>query len=368
MTNGSVPVTPFDPKESAANQVHNQGLIAQAWAKFGDRRPIVDIREVSAQVSTNHVYRLTLTDDTSIIAKLSSYGSYFLFLEDHDRLHRLTVLLRGSRWEGFLADSLLIGDRPFTFYDGSSWVVFYEEVARRDGLPRTLTPTQVANFAVEIADFHTECTRLAPLLPRTSTSVKSDAIALYDQLGDRHASEHFGLHQAQLDVARHHTHQFLDALVNLGYDDFPKVPVLLDWNLGNFSVAFTGKSFRLFSRWDYDWFRIDTRMLDFYFLSRVSSATGDRTIFTYGSHTLLEPRFVAFLRAYHQRLALSENEILFLKETYRFFILNYVIRSGDVFFREAYSSRFRHEAVDIHLPRLDQLDLRPLVDAVLDPG
>jgi hypothetical protein len=65
-----------------------------------------------------------------------------------------------------------------------------------------------------------------------------------------------------------------------GYDDWPKMPVLIDWNLGNFSVEFDEEDrsrFRLFSRWDYDWFRIESRLLDFYFLSRVSSRTGDRS-------------------------------------------------------------------------------------------
>ena len=116
-----------------------------------------------------------------------------------------------------------------------------------------------------------------------------------------------------------------------GYDEWPKMPVLIDWNLGNFSVEFDRddrSQFRLFSRWDYDWFRIESRLLDFYFLSRVSSRTGDRTSFTYGAHTLLEPRFRRFLRAYHAEYPLTPDEVLFLKEAYRFFLLNYVVREG----------------------------------------
>jgi hypothetical protein len=143
------------------------------------------------------------------------------------------------------------------------------------------------------------------------------------------------------------------------------MPVLIDWNLGNFSVEFEGDdqaSFRLFSRWDYDWFRIESRLLDFYFLSRVSSRTGDRTKFTYGSHTLLEPRFRRFLRAYHEVFPLTPEEVLFLTEAYRFFLLNYVVREGRHFFRYDVWQHLLHDAVDVHLPGLDHLDLSPLVE------
>jgi hypothetical protein len=145
------------------------------------------------------------------------------------------------------------------------------------------------------------------------------------------------------------------------------MPVLIDWNLGNFSVEtdpLDPDSFRLFSRWDYDWFRIESRLLDFYFLSRVSSRTGDRSVFTYGSHTLLEPRFRSFLQAYHAAFPLTEGEVRFLGEAYRFFLLNYVVREGRHFFRYEFWQHLLHDAVDVQLPALDDLDLTPLVRAL----
>jgi hypothetical protein len=341
--------------------------VRRAWHRFGDLRTIVDITDMSAMVSTNTVMRVTLSDGSAVFSKVSSYGSYFLFAEDHDRLHRLTLLLRDTRFAGLMADSLTLPDgRPFTYYDGEVWVVFYNEVEQRDRLPRILTDRHIANLAREMAELHLECQRLAPQIPRTSTSIKSDAIALYDTLTEPHSAARFVLDTADLNVLRDHAHAFLMNLIELGYDDLPRIPVLVDWNLGNFSVEFGGRDdFRLFSRWDYDWFRIDTRMLDFYFLSRVSSRTGDRTEFTYGSHTLLEPRFIGFLKAYHAVNPLMENEILFLKEAYRFFILNYVIRSGNHFFRVDFWRNFQRDAVHRYLPDLDSVDLGPLVDAVL---
>jgi len=39
-----------------------------------------------------------------------------------------------------------------------------------------------------------------------------------------------------------------------------------------------------------------------------------------------------FLKNYHEVYPLMEGEIRFLKEAYRFFILNYVIKNGRYFF------------------------------------
>ena len=157
-----------------------------------------------------------------------------------------------------------------------------------------------------------------------------------------------------------HTHRFLVNLVELGYDEWKRIPVLIDWNLGNFSVAATADGFRLLNRWDYDWFRIEPRLLDFYFLSRVSSSTGDRTRVSYGAHTLLEPSFLALLRAYRKVFPLDQYELRFLPEVYRFFILNYVMREGARFFRPDLCARFRRDAVRTYLPAFDQLDFSAL--------
>jgi hypothetical protein len=319
-------------------------------------------------VSTNRVYRIHLDDGTSAIAKSSNYGSFFLFAEDHERLHRVDELLRGGPYERFMAGVFMRDGRPYFFYDGEMWAVFYHEVAVKDRLPKILSDAQVARLGVELAQFHRACAGISRLIPPPSKTAKSDAVNLFEMLASRNAGDQFGLDQSRLDLVRRHTHRFLVAMYETGYDSWPKIPVLIDWNLGNFSVEFepgTVDEFRLFSRWDYDWFRIESRLLDFYFLSRVSSRTGDRSAFTYGSHTLLEPRFRHFLRAYHRVYPLTPDEVLFLKEAYRFFLLNYVIREGRHFFRYEFWQHLLHDAVDVHLPALDGLDLSPLL-GVLD--
>jgi hypothetical protein len=347
----------------SAAPTHRQAVDA-AWLAFGDNRQIVRVDEVSANVSTNRVYRLHLDDGSTLISKVSSYGSYFLFVEDHEQLHRCASLLRSTRFDGLLADVWLRDGRVFTWYDQSMWAVFYDDVPRRDTLPRVLELEQITNLATEIAELHLACTTLAPQLPAASKTIKSDAIHLLDLLESPFAPRNFALPPEAIGLLWKHTHRFLERLVAVGYDEWPKIPLLIDWNLGNFSVAAGDNGrFRLFSRWDYDWFRIEPRLLDFYFLSRVSSSTGDRTRFTYGPHTLIEPTFLAFLGAYRSVFPMSDDEVQFLPEVYRFFILNYVVREGARFFRADLCTQFRRDAVRSYLPALDRLDTSALLRA-----
>ena len=347
----------------STSPTHRQAVDA-AWIVYGDPRSIVRVDEVSANVSTNRVYRLHLDDDSTLISKVSSYGSYFLFVEDHEQLHRCASLLRSTRFDGLLADVWLRDNRVFTWYDQSMWAVFYDDVPRRDTLPRVLGLDQITNLATEIAELHLACTDLAPQLPAASKTIKSDAIHLLDLLESPFAPRNFDLPPEAIGLLWKHTHRFLERLVAVGYDEWPKIPLLIDWNLGNFSVesADDGR-FHLFSRWDYDWFRIEPRLLDFYFLSRVSSSTGDRTRFTYGPHTLVEPTFLAFLGAYQSVFPMSDDEVQFLPEVYRFFILNYVVREGARFFRADLCTQFRRDAVRSYLPALDRLDTSALLRA-----
>jgi hypothetical protein len=337
-----------------------------AWDGYHDRRAIVGLDEVSANVSTNRVFRVHLDDDSTLVCKVSSYGSYFLFVEDHERLSRCATLLDGTRFAGMLADVWMAGDRQhiYTWYDRTMWAVFYDDVPRGESLPRVLTVDLIENLGRELAEFHLACTDLAPRIPGSSKTIKSDAIHLLDLLESPFAPKNFDLPPEAIGILWRHTHEFLERLVQLGYDEWTKIPVLIDWNLGNFSVAPTSNGFRLFSRWDYDWFRIEPRLLDFYFLSRVSSSTGDRTRFSYGAHTLIEPTFLALIRAYSEVFPLTHDELRFLPEVYRFFILNYVVREGARFFRPDLCTTFRRDAVRTYLPAFDRIDFSPLFDVV----
>ncbi len=349
--------------------VHRSAVHA-AWEQYGDPRTITSLDEVSANVSTNRVYRLYLDDTSTLVCKVSSYGSYFLFVEDHERLRRCASLLDSTRFAGMLADVWTgrpdpgrpdAGDHIYTWYDRTMWAVFYDDVPRAESLPKVLSVDLIRNLGREIGEFHLACTDLARNIPGGSKTVKSDAIHLLELLESPFAPKNYDLPPESIGLLWRHTHEFLERLVELGYDEWPKIPVLIDWNLGNFSVkSLPEGGFRLFSRWDYDWFRIEPRMLDFYFLSRVSSSTGDRTQFTYGAHTLLEPTFLEFIDAYRHVFPMSADELRFLPEVYRFFILNYVVREGARFFRPDLCAQFRRDVVRSYLPAFERTDFSPL--------
>lgn len=343
--------------------IHRRALTA-AWTALDDPRSIRDVHDTSPRVSTNTVYRVVLADGSCVFGKVSNYGSYFLFAEDHDRLYRCTELLAGTRFAHFLAPVIGKDGRPFTWYDGTLWVAFYAEAPRADVLPARLDARQRRCLAREIAAFHRACDEIAPAIPATSNSVKSDAIHLLDLLSSPFAPRNFELPPEDVSVLWRHTHDFLLELERIRYDAWHRIPVLVDWNLGNFSVRFDAAGdFSLFSRWDYDWFRVESRVLDFYFLSRVSSATGDRTQWTYSPHTLGEPQFAEFLSAYHETFPLTEAEVRFIPEAFRFFILNYVVREGARFFRRDLCVKFRADAARVYLPALESFDVAPLLRA-----
>jgi len=167
---------------------------------------------------------------------------------------------------------------------------------------------------------------------------------------------------SSISFVRAHCDAFLGNADDLGYHEWTKIPILIDWNIGNFSVGMDGEGFKFFSRWDYDWFRIEPRMLDLYFCARVCRAEGDQTAFSYTADPLFDERFMKFLRAYHEVHRLTKEELLFLKESYRFFILNYVLRMGQHFFRPEICTRLQHEAVEEYLPQLELLDFGPLLE------
>ena len=348
----------------------HRSAVYSAWEAFGDPRSIVAVHDTSPMVSTNTVYRIDLdsADESGtkrVFAKVSSYGSYFLFAEDHDRLFRCSQLLTGTRFDGFLAPVLGRGDRPFTHYDEQLWVAFYGEARRGDPLPPRLDSRQTRCLAREMAAFHAACTDIAPAIPATSNSIKSDAIHLLDLLSSPFASRNFELSAEHVGLLWRRTHDLLLAMEDIRYDSWTRVPILVDWNLGNFSVRRDPSGeFALHSRWDYDWFRVESRVLDFYFLSRVSSATGDRTHWTYSPHTLTEPSFIEFIEAYHAVNPLSEEEIRFLPMAYTFFIVNYVVREGARFFRPDLCAKFRNDAARVYLPAVDRLNIDPLLRIV----
>lgn len=363
----------FEPqrtlKNSSPQQLNNStinlnNIIEEAWKAYDDSRQTLSIIDISAMVSTNHVYQVKLSDGTSVIAKFSYFGKYDHFKEDHTIISVLSNNLPRP-FDNFLARSLMKGDQLFVHrhVDKSelmdAWVVFYLPIRISKKMPRRLNEKQIGKLAEQAALFHKTCTNIRYTLPPSSKTMETDIVWLLGMLETE--TDRPELQKNKAEVQRQ-CQAFIKNRKALMNENFHKIPVFVDWNIGNFSVTPTG---RLFSRWDYDWFRMSTRMMDFYFFSRVVSDIGDRTVFSYHIGPLMEERFILFLKKYHEVYPLSENEIRFLKEAYRFFILNYVIKDGRHFFHEIYATKLQREAFELHFPSIDRdFDAEKLLHAL----
>jgi len=326
-------------------------IIKKAWKEFNPSKIIEKIEDISAMVSTNHVFRVTFEDEDIVIAKLSYFGKYEHFKEDHRIIHMLGNNLLYP-FENVLAKSLLKNNRVFTYRykkaKTDAWLVFYNPIRVQDRMPRRLDESQIRKLGEQMGRFHKACSSAKNVLPKSSKTLRTDINVLLKQLS-RKTQKQFD--EEQKEMLRSHCEKFLVNRLKCKADSFEAIPVFIDWNIGNFSVT---PNLKLFSRWDYDWFRMSTRMMDFYFLSRVVSDVGDRTVFSYVVTTLMEERFMIFLEEYHKVNPLTSNEVKFMKEVYRFFILNYVIKDGKYFFAEHYAEKLQKEAFEIYLPSVDR--------------
>ncbi len=326
-------------------------IIRQAWAGFDPSQAVKAIEDISARVSTNHVFRVRLDGGDMVIAKLSYFGKYEHFKEDHRIIQALSNNLLYP-FENVLAKSLLKNNQVYTYHHQDSlidaWVVFYNPIRVQNRMPSRLNDDQIKQLAVQVARFHKACAKVAPVLPKSSKTLRSDVRDLIDLLDTKEGHyEHRG-HAGEL---RLQCHKFLNNRQKLVAGQVETMPVFVDWNIGNFSVT---DNLELFSRWDYDWFRISYRVMDFYFFSRVVSDVGDRTVFSYFIGPLMEDRFLLFLKEYHAIYPLTENEVRFMQEAYRFFILNYVIKYGPYFFNPQYAIKLQQEAHRIYLPSIER--------------
>lgn len=333
------------------HQINFLNIVKLAWYAYDESRKIQSIEDISAKVSTNHVYRITFEGKLSIIGKLSYFGRHEHFVEDHTIINSLSNNLP-SPYENFLSRSLIKGNELFvhryvdTIID--AWVVFYRPIKIKHRLPRRLDDVHIVKLGREMASFHKACHLIRNTLPKSSKNVNTDIQHLLEIVNSEFGKYE---HRGKETIIHHQSNLFFENLDKYQFHKLPKIPVFVDWNIGNFSVS---KSFKLYSRWDYDWFRISARIMDFYFLSRVVSNIGDRTIFTYNISPLMEDRFILFLKAYHAVFPLIKNEVLLLKEAYRFFILNYVIKDGRYFFHEIYASKLQQQAYDSYFESIEK--------------
>ncbi len=325
-------------------------IIRQAWKEFDDRHEIKRIINVSANVSTNSVFKVSFYERQPVFAKLSDYGNFDNFKEDHIIINNLANNLE-QPYQSFLAQSLEKKNELFIYryfyHDRSAWLVFYNPIQIDQQSPKRLEERHIKKMGRELARFHKACYNVAPQLPVASKTVVTDMLSLSKRLqnGTFHADTQ------QADVLKRQIDIFLKNTDEYNYTtEIDILPVFVDWNIGNYSVTSEGN---FFSRWDYDWFRMSSRVMDFYFFARVCSDIGDRTVFSYLIDPLMEDRFMLFLKEYHKIYPLSEGEVRLIKECYRFFILNYVMKDGQYFFRESYVKKLQQEAYNTYFPAIE---------------
>ncbi|MFT6866529.1 MAG: hypothetical protein ACJA08_001360 [Cyclobacteriaceae bacterium] len=326
-------------------------IVEEAWNDYDASRHIKSIEDISAKVSTNHVYRIKFEEGDFIIGKLSYFGKFDHFVEDHSIINALATNLPAP-FENFVAKSLTKYGQLYTYrYTNSSldaWVVFYNPIKIDQRLPPIQTEETIIMLGTELAKFHKTCANIKNTLPPNYKQVEHDIDHLHEIL--KTDTGKF-VHRGNEDKVRAQCDLFMENCIKLNASGMKSIPVFVDWNIGNFSVT---KKSRFFSRWDYDWFRMSTRVMDFYFFSRVCSSIGDRTVFSYLIDPVMEDRFILFLKSYHAVYPLTENEIRFIKEAYRFFIINYVIKDGRYFFHEIYASKLQQEAHELYFPKLEE--------------
>ncbi|MTB50956.1 hypothetical protein [Lewinella sp. W8] len=332
-------------------------IINYAWRAFDHSRKIVGIKNVSANVSTNRVYLVSFEDGYEIIAKLTVFGSYETFVEDHTIINVLANNLP-VRYSNFLSRALMKGSNIFfhRYIDDTddAWVIFYRPIHIDQPPPKRFDQEGVRLLGREMAEFHRACATVKNTLPQPSRDMTDDVSALMQVARKDFPDCH--------EILEEQCKKFLDNTHAINAYGFDKIPVFVDWNIGNFSVDGDGK---LASRWDYDWFRMTTRVVDFYFLSRVVSDVGDRTDFTYEIDRLMEDRFILFLQSYHEVFPLQRSEIQFIREAYRFFLLNYVFRLGQYFFRPDIGAKLREDTLNYHFDSIDRrFDTEKLLNAL----
>ena len=127
-------------------------IVREAWQAYDDTRTIFRIVDISAKVSTNHVYRITFEDHSIIIAKLAYYGKFEHFVEDHTIINSMSNNLPAP-FENVMARSLMKGNSLFVYRYANhiidAWVVFYRPIHIKKRLPKRLDEELIEKFGLK---------------------------------------------------------------------------------------------------------------------------------------------------------------------------------------------------------------------------
>ena len=225
--------------------IDSSDIIKKAWQGYDPTKIISVIKDISVRVSTNYVFHILFEDGDVIIAKLSYFGKYDHFKEDHRIIHSLSNNLLYP-FDNLLAKSLLKNNRVYTYRykykKVDAWVVFYNPVRVEQRMPRRLEDRHIRKFGQQIGRFHKACSKLRNVLPKSSKTLRTDISILQERI--QQDEKEFG-GKAKAEILKHHCELFLKNRLRLNANTFETIPVFIDWNLGNFSVTSKGDLFSL---------------------------------------------------------------------------------------------------------------------------
>ena len=145
-----------------ANTVNLIPIIEKGWESYNPLRRIKKIEDLSVNVSTNKVFKITFVDRSFVFAKVSSFGEYEIFKEDHQIINVLANNLERP-YDHFLASSLMKENQLFIYRHEDEfidvWMIFYRAVRVKNKLPKRLENEQIRAIGRELAKFHKICDR-----------------------------------------------------------------------------------------------------------------------------------------------------------------------------------------------------------------
>ncbi|HKK45129.1 MAG TPA: hypothetical protein VJ964_06375, partial [Balneolaceae bacterium] len=209
-------------------QIDFNGIIREAVKAYDNSKRIVEISDISAKVSTNHVHRIRFSDGNVIIAKLSYFGKFEHFVEDHSIINSLANNLPAP-FENVLARSLIKGNTLFVHRHLDeiidAWVVFYRPIRIKKKLPKRLNKSQIQKLAGSFARFHKACDSIRNTLPPSSKTMEVDINHLLEVLKTKEGKHE---HRMHLDLIREQCDMFLENIEELGANELDTIPVFVD--------------------------------------------------------------------------------------------------------------------------------------------
>lgn len=190
-------------------------IVKNAWQNYDQSRTIKSVHDISANVSTNHVYRIDFEGDQPVIAKLSYFGHYEHFVEDHTIINGLANNLP-SPYENLLSRSLMKGNNLYIYRHHDSlldaWVVFYRPIEIKQRLPRRLDKNHIVSLGEQFAHFHKSCYSIRNTLPTSSKTQRTDIDHLQDIIETELGQFEHRLHQSTI---KKHCQYFIENCTTL---------------------------------------------------------------------------------------------------------------------------------------------------------